>query len=105
MKSKLNFRFSMALLSVLLLSNSFAQKDFSNATVYSYPSNQSMITFPSPENNLMIKEDVNKKVLKHFNKTFRNSENIKWGKLDDNFLATFTKDILPPKRFSIKKVI
>ena len=103
MKTKLNLRFSMALLSVLLLSNSFAQKDFSNSSAYRYPSNQSMITFPSPENNLTNKEDVNKKVLKHFNKTFRNAKNIKWAQLDDNFLATFTKDNIATKSLFDKK--
>ena len=72
-------------------------------SAYRHPSNQSMITFPSPENNVMNKGDVNKKVLKHFNKTFRNAENIKWSQLNDNFLAAFTKDDIATKSLFNKK--
>ena len=92
----------MALLSVLFLSNSFAQKKFINASVYRDSSNQSTI-FSSPKNNLSNTVDVNKKVLRHFNKVFRNAENIKWTELDYNFLATFTKDNITTKSLFDKK--
>ena len=90
MKTKLNLHFVLALLSVLFLSNSFAQKNSVNASVYRDPSYQSMI-ISSPENNLSNKKDVNTKILKHFNKAFRDAKNVKWTQLDNNFLATFTE--------------
>ena len=40
----------------------------------------------------MSEEVISEKVLKHFNKTFKNVESIKWEQLDDNFLASFVKD-------------
>ena len=103
MKTKLNLGFSIMLLFVLLLSNLFAQKDFTNQSAFKYPSSQSGVTFPSPENNLMTKEVVSEKVLKHFNKTFKNAESIKWEQLDDNFLATFVRDHVTTKSLFDKK--
>ncbi|HEY5408866.1 MAG TPA: hypothetical protein VIJ92_17380 [Ginsengibacter sp.] len=89
MKTKLNLRFSMVLLSVLLLSNSFAQKDFSRQSAYNFSLIKSGVAFPSSEKGLLIDESVSKKLLKHFNKSFKNAEGVKWEQLDDNFLATF----------------
>jgi hypothetical protein len=37
---------------------------------------------PSPENKLMSIEVVSEKILKHFNKTFKNAESIKWEQRD-----------------------
>jgi hypothetical protein len=99
---KLSIRFSLVLLSALFLSNSFAQKNFTDASAYRVPFNPSIV-FPSPENNLSNKKDVNKKVLKHFNKAFRNAENIRWRKLDNNFLAMFTKGDITTKSLFDKK--
>jgi hypothetical protein len=90
MKTKLNLRLSLSLLSMLLLLNSFAQKNISGESAYrSSVARKTGVTFPLPENNLLITESTNKQVLKHFNKSFKNAENIKWEKLDENFLATF----------------
>jgi hypothetical protein len=41
-----------------------------------------LATCPSPENKLMSTEVVSEKILKHFNKAFKNAESIKWERLD-----------------------
>jgi len=89
MKTKLNLTIGLSLLSMLLVSNSFAQKDVSRESAYRFSPPKFDLALLAPIHDVMSNEDVNKKVLKHFNKSFRNAENIKWERLDDNFLATF----------------
>lgn len=89
MKTILILRFGLTFLSVFFLLNSFGQKDFSRQSAYNFSFIKSDVAFPSPEKDLLRKESVGKKILKHFNKSFKNAEGIKWEQLDDNFLATF----------------
>ena len=103
MKTKLNLHVSMALLSMLLLSNSFAQKDFSGVSAYRFSSNQIGVTFSSPASKVMTKDVANEKVLRRFNKSFKNAENIEWKQLNNNFLAMFVKDDIPTRSLFDRK--
>jgi hypothetical protein len=88
MKTILNPRFSLAFLSVFFLLNSFGQKDLSRESAGNFSFIKYGAAFSSSEKDLN-KESVDKKILKHFSKSFKNAEGIKWEQLDDNFLATF----------------
>ncbi len=85
---------SLTLLSMLLTANTFAQKsDYKNEAAYKFTSDEigkGLPSFSNDVNSSAETEDVNKKVLKHFNKKFYNVTNVKWEQLDDNFLAKFS---------------
>ena len=92
MKTKSNLRFSLALLSMFLLLNGYAQKDFTSQSAFKYPSTQWRSAFRGPENKVAITDVVSAKVLKRFHKRFKNAERTKWEAVDDNVLATFINE-------------
>lgn len=103
MKTKLNLRLSVLFFSMLFLSNSFAQKVVQSESGSGFSAANFSMAFPSPKNELISNENISKKVLKHFNKSFKNAENIKWEQVDDNFLATFVMENVITKSLFDKK--
>jgi hypothetical protein len=93
MKATFIPRCSLLLLSLLIILNSFAQKaEYKNEPAS--PSSSSEISNVSsyPGNNIVSGPEtanINKKVLKHFNRKFDNATSVKWEEAEDNFLATF----------------
>ena len=93
MKTTLIYRVSLALLSMLIVSNSFAQKDFGNESVYKFTASQLFNPFPTANKdavgNISEDENTNAKTLKHFNRKFHAPTDVVWEKTDDTYLATW----------------
>ena len=92
MKTTFIPRFSVLLLSLLIALNSFAQKaEYKNESAS--PSSPEISNTSASYGNDIAgnseSENINEKVLKHFNRKFSNADNIKWEEAEGNFLATF----------------
>jgi hypothetical protein len=92
MKTTFISRTGLALLSMFIILNSYAQKaGYNNEPASSSSSdiNNASSSYRddagSPETG-----NINEKVLKHFNKKFNDATNVKWEEAEDNFLATFS---------------
>lgn len=96
MKTAIISRFSLMLFSTFIVLSSFAQKaDFTNESAFKFSSSEIDRGLPLFSNNnvtAITLAEVNEKVLKNFNKQFRDADNVKWEQEDDNYMAKFIRN-------------
>ncbi len=101
MKTKFIGLFSIAIFSMLIIMNAFAQKrDFTNEPAYNFSSkkntnelslNSNTSSFTNSNTSAETK-DISKKALEYFNKKFFYANNVTWEPVHGMFLAKFSDD-------------
>ena len=90
MKTIIIPRLCSLFVAILMLSNSFAQKDLALNSIDKYPSGTSKNSISSLESlKDLTNEKASKKISKYFRKNFHAASRIKWSQIDKNLLATF----------------
>lgn len=94
MKTTINSRISLALLSVLIVLTASAQKDFNNESAYRFSSQEfnAPSFFDNNANATVETGSINEKALKHLKKEFSDVSNAKWFQLNDKLLAKFSNN-------------
>lgn len=96
MKTAIIFRTGLMLFSTFIVLSSFAQKaDFTNESAFKFSSSEidkGLPLFSSISVTDIASAEVNEKILKNFNKKFREADGVTWEQEDDNYMAKFSRD-------------
>ena len=89
MNTQLTSRFCGCLVSILLISHTFAQKSENKGLAAVLFPQDAVSTSNNSDSRSAENINVNTKVLGAFVKSFENATNLNWSKVGKNFLATF----------------
>lgn len=89
MNTQLISRFCGCLLSILLISHTFAQKSRNKSLAALFPQDAVSASNNNSDSPSVENIEVSTKIVGAFVKSFENATNVKWSKVGKNFLATF----------------